>query len=316
VKRPSTGSGLRLLLLPFIKVIPLAAFLPLAACDWSSEQTPIITQQEGKPALWKVTSVTGKGGTAYLFGTVHMLPADTVWQSASLDKAIRASDSLVIEVTGLEDSAASNALFNAMGTTPNLPPLRDRVESALRAKLIEAAAPVPGPVSDLDRLESWAAALMIAANSNTDLALSQSSGVESVLQRRFAAEDKAVNGLETISQQFGFFDSLPETEQRMMLAEVARSAQNARKDYQALLDDWMQGRVDALVEGADKGLLASPKLRSVLLDNRNRNWTTQIAAMIDKGANPLIAVGAGHLGGAGGVPDLLVKQGYTVERVQ
>jgi uncharacterized protein len=296
--------------------LALAALLFCVACNKSPDTSLIVAQHAGKPALWKVTDVKGKGGSAYLFGTVHMLPANTQWQSGALDNAIRASDALVIEVTGLEDSAASNALFNAMGTSTGLPSLGDRLEPSLREKLIAAADPVPGSIAALDKLESWAAALMIAANSNAGLGLSQSAGVDSVLQLRFNAEDKPISGLESISEQFGFFDTLPESEQRLMLAEVARSSKDARHDYQALLDDWLQGRVDALVESADKGLLTSPKLRAVLLDNRNRNWATHIAALIDKGGHPFIAVGAGHLGGVGGVPALLVKQGYTVERVQ
>jgi uncharacterized protein len=323
VRRASTSSALRFLidrtishLQQFVFAIALVALLLLAACGKASEQSPIISKHDGQPALWKVTGAKGKGGAAYLFGTVHSLPADMHWQSSKLDDAMFASDSLVIEVIGLEDSTTITKLFNAMGTSAGLPPIDHRVETALRAKLIEAAEPVPGPVSALDNLESWAAALQIGAYGNTGLGLSQALGVESVLQRRFYAEDKPISALETASQQFGFFDTLPESEQRLMLAEVARSAKDARKDYQELLDDWMQGRVDTLVESADKGLLASPKLRAVLLDGRNRNWAEQIAAMIDKGGHPFVAVGAGHLGGPTGVPALLLAEGYTVERVQ
>lgn len=298
------------------QLLTLGLLLLIAGCSKPATHEPVFAKKEGKPALWKVTGPKGKTGTAYVFGTVHMLPAETKWQSGLLDTAIQASDALIIEVVGLEDSTATNVVFRALGASPDQPPLASRVPAHLRAKLMEAAEPVPGPVDALDRLESWAAALMIAANGNAGLGLEKSHGVEALLQLRFAAQDKPINGLETISQQFGFFDTLPESDQRRMLAEIARSAANVHSEYQKLLDDWLAGRVDALVESANAGLLASPILRAVLLDNRNRNWANQIATMIGKGQHPFVAVGAGHLGGAGGVPALLKAQGYSVERVQ
>ena len=45
-------------------------------------------------------------------------------------------------------------------------------------------------------------------------------------------------------------------------------------------------------------------------------WVIRIADMIDKGERPFVAVGAGHVAGAGGVPALLAKMGYKVTRIQ
>ncbi len=301
---------------PIWHKLTLGILLLLFACSKPDAAPQAMAKQQGTPALWKVAAPGGKGGVAYLFGTVHMLPANVEWQSGALDAAIQASDKLVIEVLGLENRSATSLIFHSMGRQTGLPPLASRVAAPLRQKLFAAADPVPGPLSALDDMESWAAALMIAANSPGVTGVDQSRGVESVLQLRFGAQDKPVSGLESTSQQFGFFDTLPESQQRIMLTQVALTAGNAQQEYQALLADWLEGRVDALVESANKGLLASPQLRAVLLDNRNKDWTTKIAGMIDKGEHPFAAVGAGHLGGAGGVPALLKAQGYTVERVQ
>lgn len=46
------------------------------------------------PGLWVVRSQTA---TVYLFGTVHMLPASTHWQSPSIEHAMDLSDEIWTE---------------------------------------------------------------------------------------------------------------------------------------------------------------------------------------------------------------------------
>ncbi len=294
----------------------LVAIPAITACSFQPDNTIKAAPGDAKPALWKVTGKGQSGGFTYLFGTVHLLPPDTNWQSPALDSAIRASEGLVVEVTGLDDTNAVAQVFKNLGLRAGMPPLSARLQPALRQKLIAAAEPVPGPISTLDGMETWAAALTIAATLSSDLGLQQSSGVEPVLQLRFKADDKPVFGLESVTEQLGYFDNLPETEQRIMLAAIVKDADKNSAQFQKLLDRWLSGNVDALLSEIDSGILSSPHIRSALLDNRNRNWATKIGAMIDSGDHRFVAVGAAHLGGTSGVPALLKRAGYTVERVQ
>jgi uncharacterized protein len=292
------------------------ALLLVAACSSQSQQAPVVATKDGRPALWKITARDKEAGTAYLFGTVHALPPQTKWQGPVIDAATNTASELVIEVTGLEDKAAVGRIFANMGMRHGLPPLSQRVGSPMRKQLLAAAEPVEGPMYFLDGMETWAAALAIASTSSGGLGLDSNSGVEAVLQLRFSADGKPVSGLENITQQFGYFDSLPENEQRLMLSAIVKDAGKSGETYQKLLNHWLRGDTDALLAEADAGLLSSPTLREVLLDGRNRKWAAQIAAMVDNGRTPFVAVGAGHLSGAGGVPALLKAKGYIVERVQ
>jgi uncharacterized protein len=291
------------------------ALLLISACSVQPDPAAIVSRIDGKPALWKVSAKDTGIGTAYLFGTVHVLPPKTKWQGPVLDGAIRDANGLVIEVTGLDDSAAVSQVFTNMGIAHGLPPLSSRVAPSLRAKLAAASDPVSGPPAMLDGLETWAAALTIGASSDGGLGLDTNSGVEHILQLRFNADSKPVSGLENVTQQFGYFDSLPEAEQRVILSAVVKDMDHSRADFQKLLDAWLRGDSDGLL-ATDDDMLASPKIRAVLLDERNRNWSAQIAAMIDQGSKPFVAVGAGHLAGPGGVPALLKAMGYKVERIQ
>lgn len=286
----------------------------LGACSAEPEQQPIKIEGKGAPALWKVDS--DKGGTAYLFGTVHLLPPDTQWQGPAIDEAIRGSDSLTLEVTGLEDQQAVAELFGSMGVQKGLPPLSDRLPADLRAPAAKLAKDADIPANILDGMKSWAAALTLASSVSSNMGLVQDSGVEHVLQLQFQAQQKPIYGLETISQQFGFFDALPEKDQRILLDDVIREAAKDQDDYRKMLEDWMAGRADKLLDSANEGMLASPIIRKSLLDGRNQNWATQIAQRLDKGGKLFVAVGAGHLAGPNGVPALLQAKGYRVTRVQ
>lgn len=297
-------------------MIRLAALflLLLGACRAQPEQQPISVSDPGNPALWRV--VSAKGGTAYLFGSVHLLPPDAQWQGPAIDATVADSDRLVLEVAELEDQRAVTETFAQMGIAHGLPPFMKRIPPRLRRPARQLAAEAGIPFSVLDGMKSWAAALALASAANADMGLSREAGVEHVLQYRFESQGKPVGGLETVAKQFGLFDALPESEQRLLLADIVGNAQNGQADYTRMLDNWMAGRSDKLLEESNDGMLASPAIREALLDGRNRAWAAAIAAMIDKGQHPLIAVGAGHLAGPGGVPELLKLKGYAVERVQ
>ncbi|MFC4291384.1 TraB/GumN family protein [Sphingorhabdus arenilitoris] len=301
---------------PVMRYFWLISLLLLAACSRQDDPPPVTAPADGKPALWKVTSNKPGAGSAYIFGTVHALPAGTDWQGPALDRAIDDSLSLVTEVTGLDDKQTSAAIFAHMGITRGLPPLDKRVSADLADELDKAAGKIAAPAHAMNAMETWAAALTIASSMSSGLGLNSASGVEAILQMRFKAMDRPHSGLETITQQFGYFDTLPESEQRLMLSAILRDYDDARADMQLLLDRWMRGDVDALLEGTETGIMASPRLRAVLLDNRNRNWAEQAATMIDAGRRPFIAVGAAHVAGQGGLPALLSAKGYRVERIQ
>jgi uncharacterized protein len=285
--------------------------LLLSAC--SKAPAPVEVAGDGKPALWKVS---GDKGHVWLFGTVHLLPPDTDWQSPALDDAIRNADGLVLEASGLDDTQAVAQVFAQMGISGGLPPLDSRVDPALRPNVARLDDKIPGPRKVLDHMESWAAALTLASAMSADLGLASGQGVESVLMLRFKAESKAVTGLETIAQQFGYFDGLSESDQRLMLNAVLRGEKTNRQDFQSILDAWMRGDADGVFDEEADGILASPAIREALLYGRNRNWARQIGVMIDKGQKSFIAVGAGHMAGKNGVPALLGAAGYKVERIQ
>ena len=289
----------------------LCALLAITACTKQPE--PIQIEQDGAPALWQVT---GPKGTAWIFGSVHLLPPDIDWQTPVMDRAIRQSDQLVLETSGLDDEQSIARIFANMGVSGGNPPIARRVAPALHPILDELDAHIAGPRKTLDHMESWAAALTLAGAMSADMGLSQGMGVESMLTLRFRSDSKPVSGLETITEQFGFFDTLSEGDQRIMLNTVLRGKKDNRAQYEKLLTAWMKGDVDAVLQGSNDSILASPTIRKALLDDRNQVWASKIATMLNQNQSPFVAVGAAHVAGPVGVPALLANKGYRVERIQ
>src|ERR1700742_3288410 len=89
--------------------------LLLAAATPALAQTDL-GKIEAHPALWVVH---GKAGTAYLFGSIHILPPNIAWHSAKLDAAMADSDTFVFEVPQDDSGKAEAQAFMAKhGTLP------------------------------------------------------------------------------------------------------------------------------------------------------------------------------------------------------
>lgn len=274
---------------------------------------PAVAQQ-AKPALWKVSD---PDTTVYLFGTIHLLPKGTKWQSAAVDQAIAASNELVVE-TILDEANPGAAMADLMrlGVSPGLPPLLQRVPADKRDRLSALVAKTGAPAAAFDNFETWTAALVLLGPQMIDFGLDPKSGVELYLKDTFKGANKPIAQLETNAEQFGFFDTLPETSQRKFLEGVLDDPAKAKATLDKMITSWSKGDVAAMSKVFNEDMNEDPALKSALLDKRNANWTNWIAKRLDQPGTVLVAVGAGHLAGDSSVVRMLEKRGLKVTRVQ
>lgn len=241
---------------------------------------------------------------------MHALPDDD-WVSAPLDAAIADADELALEVADTEDAAA---VFAARARRPGLPPLAERLPASSRPALAAVLDDLRLPPGSFDADASWAAALAIGGAAATRAGARREHGVEAVLAARFRAEGKPVRGLETVAGQLATFASLPEAQQRVLLARTVADAA-APDRYPALAAAWRAGDLAALDARLRAGMAGAPGLRAALVVARNRRFADWAAARVRWPGSALLAVGAGHMLGADGVPALLADRGLAVPRV-
>jgi len=300
-----------------ITLLSILASLLLGACNNAPEPVTLNTVKTGAPALWKVTGTRpGQLGAAYMFGTIHILPDDVEWRTPALETAIAESDQLVIEVLGLDDPQSAAKIFSRLAVSPGQKQLDARIEPALRDdldRIIDAA-----NISErtLNRMETWAAALSLASAQTRGLGLDSSGGVEEKLTAQFEKAGKPIAALETIEQQLGYFDKLPEAQQRQMLASVIEESGDSRQAFEKLFNAWMTGDIEQIVTLSDTGILNDPKTRQYLLVARNSSWAEQLDKRLQKPGTSLVAVGAAHLAGPDAVQAMLAKRGYKIEKIQ
>jgi len=279
----------------------LAAALWLASCGGGE---PAREWPEPSPALWQVTG--GNGEKAWLFGTIHALPDGADWRTPAFERAFADADLVMVEIGDLDDSSAAAKAFDTFAKTQGLPALSHRLPLADRPAL--AALMRRAGVDDADfwDTETWAAALVLA---NAVRDSETGNGVD----RDLLDDGKPVEALETFAGQFARFDALSEVAQRALLASIAREETGADEER---VMAWLTGDLAELEDELEGSLETQPALRETLLTQRNAYFAARIVATVEARRVPLVAVGAGHMLGADGLPALLAARGYTVARVQ
>lgn len=298
-------------------LLSLFAWLLLSACNNAPEPVTMNTVKTGTPALWKVTGTKPEQvGVAYMFGTIHILPDDVQWRTPALEAAIDDSDHLVIEVLGLDAPQSAAKIFSRLAVSPGQEKLDARIKPSLRDDLDRIIDKSNISERTLNRMETWAAALSLASAQTRGLGLTSSSSVEKKLTAQFKESGKPIEALETIELQLGYFDKLPEAQQRQMLTSVVEDSADAQQAFEKLFNAWITGNIEEIVTLSDAGILTDPKTRQYLLVARNLNWAEQLDKRLQKPGTSLVAVGAAHLVGPDAVQATLAKRGYKIEKIQ
>jgi hypothetical protein len=295
----------------FGRVAALLAGFALAGCAAQTAETAPAAGA-ARPALWQVSDADT---TIYLFGTIHALPAGTQWRTPVLDRAIASSDELVTELD-LRDEVAIGMAFGRLGLASGLPPVLERVPADKREALRTALAGSPVPQAMLDRMKTWAVAVTLVQVLFQQTGLDPAQGVERVLSADFAARGARFGALETASEQFGFFDSLPEEAQRAFLVGVLESPEDVRRQFDAMLAAWRRGDTRAIGRTFNEEETMSGNLREILLSRRNARWAEWLQRRLAQPGTVFVAVGAGHLAGEDSVQDYLRQRGLRAQRVQ
>jgi uncharacterized protein len=303
-----------------IALIAVVLSTSLSAKPAGNQRLPrLIARQEvpapvvAKPALWKVADADT---TIYLFGSVHALPKNTEWLDGRLEQAFEQSQELVTEI--VEPADGDTALAATIGRMAVMPPgrtLRSMLGPKARARYEAAMRAYKLPVDAFDRMEPWFAAISLTAMQVTKAGYDPDSGVEKALSTRAAALKRPHTALETIDYQMGLFDTLPVATQLRFLNEVTTDSAKAKAILDSMIDAWKRGDADRLARIMNEDQ-SEPELMDRLLTQRNRNWAGWIVQRLEKPGVVFVAVGAGHLAGAGSVQDQLAGKGVTTTRVQ
>jgi uncharacterized protein YbaP (TraB family) len=259
--------------------------------------------------LWRIERAGSS--PSYLFGTMHTDDPGVVNLAAPVRQAFDQADAVTLEVTldvqSLLDLAQA-LLLNEGGTLDAL------LDAALYARAVEAMAGQGIPDSMVARMKPWAVAVtLMTPPTETGVVLDQ------VLYQKALADGKPVDGLETVAEQVGLFDSLTLEEQIELLQDTLDHLPEIERMLDEVRQAWLQRDLARLVEinaailrDSDPQFAATFNQRIIL--DRNHRMVERMQARLRAGGR-FIAVGALHLPGREGLLELLEQRGYRLTRL-
>jgi hypothetical protein len=291
--------------------VALWAALPFTHASADPAQA-VLAKIDATPAIW---TVHGPKGTAYLFGSIHILPPNMQWHTPKVIAALKAADTFVFEIpmddstqTRITDFVRDNAFLPKSESLPGL--MDDETRKDYR-DVLALTGVSPDRLTDK---RPWFAALVLEVSYMSQRHLSPDAGVDrQVYKEALAAGGKSFRAFETPEEQFRLL--MPE-DRKLEISEFDSNLKEILKDKGTvgnLIDAWAHGDVKTLGHLMNDDLKSDPKMEKALFENRNAKWVTKIVAMLNENHTYFITVGAGHLAGPKGVPAMLRAQGFTVD---
>ena len=295
--------------------VPLAALIALAGpAVWARQPAPAppiaAAPVEARPALWKLAD---HDTTIYLFGTVHILPKGVNWFNGPVEDAFNRADLLVTELPDITPVDFMKGMAK-YGVLPAGQSLREKLGEERRGRFEAALAGLGQRPEMFDRNKPWVPATLIPLLAIQKVGYDPAFGVEAVLDAKAKERKIARAGLETIDFQFGLLGGQSEEQQIEYLDAVITGVPEMQDTIAQMVTLWLAGDEAGLA--AMLNVDQEPEFAEAMLYSRNRTWARWIENRMAQPGTVFIAVGAGHLGAARSVGDLLARSGYRLTRVQ
>ena len=271
--------------------------------------------EEG-PLVYRVRDAAGH--TLYLFGTAHMGKEDFSFGEA-LEEAWNASCALAVEadVTALAEDAALAAEYNA---AVRCDPGDDITRHLSLETYALGVAKLGQPEYALKRLRPMAWLSLAEQMGYQRLGYAGEYGADQALLRRAKAENRPVEGLEGIREQIRLIRQAPDEACDALLSGMLRDPEAWENMCAMQLEAWAKGEEETfsrlLSEDRQRGTEENRAFEAyygMLYDQRNARFASQAETYLLSGKTVLLAVGAAHVTGSGGVADRLREMGYAVE---
>jgi hypothetical protein len=259
--------------------------------------------------------VHGPKGTAYLLGSIHVLPPEMQWRTPQIDAALKAADVFIFEIpmgdvqkTEIQEFIKQNGMLPPGMALPSLLTADVRKDYVAALNLTHVSPELLTP------MRPWLALLVLDAGRVSQQHLSIESGLDKQVYAYALKRGGATfRALETPQQQLKLL--MPE-DQSLEIQEFDAGLKELLDETLSvndLIKAWAAGDVAKLNQLMNSGFRENPKAEKTLFDDRNRAWVGQLESLLNQRHIFFVTVGAGHLVGPKGVPALLRADGLKVD---
>jgi uncharacterized protein YbaP (TraB family) len=293
--------------------ISILTFLLLSLYSSASYSQSFAPTASENSLLWSIEG-NGAKGTSYLFGTIHLIPAEHFILTDATRAAFQRCNRVVFEIDLEEMSDLSAMLPLLMKAFMRNGETLGNLLSKADYELVKGYFETLGmPMFMVDRVKPMFLSAMTGQSGGTSNATETKSYEIELLQMAKKAK-KPVEGLETAAYQMSMFDSIPYKVQAQMLVESLKMESGDNDTMDALIDLYKAQDLFGLQKMME-GEAGIGEFADLLLNRRNENWIPVMAEKMN-GDKIFFAVGAGHLAGENGVIALLREAGYKVEPIR
>lgn len=275
-----------------------------------------INTVSANPLLWEVSSHNG-GGKGWLFGSIHLGKQDLYPLPDNIEKAFAASDMLVVEVDlSITSPQEISALLLDAGRYEKGKTLKSQLSPKVWGKLVALFKKEGLDISQIESMKPWLASIQLVLLQANRAGYEEALGLDNYFIQK-ATEQKRISALESLPQQFGFFDLLPPKDQETLLLQTLEDFELGEAYLEELVKYWRNGDQEALtslVLTPIKQSAQNNKLYTLLFKNRNLSMSEKISKLIKAGHKPFVVVGMGHLLGEDSIQSYLdINHELTVQ---
>ncbi len=256
----------------------------------------------------------GTSNRVYLLGSVHLLREQDHPLPTVIDEVYDDAETLYMELDMDDlDPLHMQATINRLGMLDEGASLRDVMGDELYAEAMSAAAELEIPLEMLERTEPWFAAITVEQLALARIGFNPLYGVEMHLLKKATRDGKTILGFESVEQQLAYLDGLSLDAQRELLMQTLTESAAIREIMDDLILAWRSGDIDYLEQTLLEDVSGYPELYDTIVANRNRLWVDN--ELLEHGEDYLVVVGALHLVGEDGVPQLLEQRGVRITQM-
>lgn len=265
-------------------------------------------------AVW---SISDEDSTVYLAGSVHILRETDLPVPKIFKQVYDKSEEVVFEIDMAEMSDPAMAMkIREIGTLPNGEALGDKLKPETVGKFKAYLEKRGIPYAVFQNFTPGMAYLTMSSLETLRMGARPDLGMESQYFK-FASEDnKPSRGLETAEYQMSRFNEFTDEEMDEALSKTLDEIEEMADALDELIETWKSGNMDELEALIVEQMAPTPRVKEILLDERNENWIPEIEKSLAEKHNVMFLVGAAHLVGEGSVIDLLEEKGLKVTNLK
>jgi len=256
------------------------------------------------PPIWKI-----KNKPFWFVSTLHFLKKDDYPISDTLQEAID-----IVELLVLEDKD-----FLMKGQNIGIYGYGKTIQSELSPEAIDLLLMRCNDVGlDFNVVQTyrpWKASIVVAVTLWNSLGFSIDYGLDKYLLEAFISSSDQVESLEDSIEVLLIFDRLSLEDQERLLIKSLESIERLTGQIEGIHEAWRLGSENLMTKFVHEPLKIIPDIYQKLILDRNFTWLQKITTLINEKDNALIAVGAGHFVGESNIIDLLISEGYTIDRL-